>query len=491
MKKIKRAHLWQMAKAAGYSGAEDVEAVRKYFSDQGYTEIQTPDGTFEVKSFAVEDEAPAKKTLNFAPAAESAPDLENVVKAKVEAALKGAGVDLAGGNRINPNPAPVVSSVKSMAEVQWDRKKAQGRACFSTFEKAQGFRDFLLYRCLPAVPTWHQEAQSQVAAARERLQKSGFIDANGYVAKTYATTPNAAGGAVVFPEFSTDLINNVKQYGVSRGPFGPRYESMGSDQKFVPAKTGIHTLTYPQEAGSATASTGLSYSNVQLTAKTGVVLVKMSQQVLSDAGINFADDHATEIARAIAYTEDIETYTANGEAGYAGMVGVVGAIINLGITSTSGGAVTGGGDWSAHTDAHLATLMGKVPDYARARSAWHCSAEFAGTVFVRLARGQGGVTYKEATDGGYLMYYAGRPVIPNNVMNSTASTGTNTVDVVFGDLSLASILGDRMSVEIALDQSLYFDQYAVAMRGVVRHHVVCHDIGSTTAPGPVGWLYQT
>jgi HK97 family phage major capsid protein len=306
--------------------------------------------------------------------------------------------------------------------------------------------------------------------------------------KAYASTPEAAGGALIFDQFIPDIVDNLLQYGVARRL--ARIFRTNTDMITRPVKTGIHTAYFPEENATLTASTGVTYSRVQTLVKTSVIYMQMSMQVLDDSNPSLAEDSAKELARAQAYTEDVCLLTAAGEAGYGGMIGAVQRFLNLGITSAAG-RVVGGGDWASHTDANIATLMSKLPDYARPNAAFICTPEFSAAVLMRLARGGGGNRYQDLKAGGYVDTYGNRPIITNNIMNTNSSTGTNTIDCLYGDFSRAADFADRLSLSLEVDRSVAFDQYAVAMRGVTRFGINVHDVGDTSRVGPLVYLYQT
>ena len=81
-------------------------------------------------------------------------------------------------------------------------------------------------------------------------------------------------------------------------------------------------------------------------------------------------------------------------------------------------------------------------------------------------------------------------------MNRNPSTGTSTIDAFFGSMKAACYLGRRNSLEISVSNERYWDQYAVGIRGTLRHDVnVVAAVGTTTSAssptaGPVVCLYQ-
>jgi len=486
MAKYKLETLANVAKAHGYTGAVEGEAVKSWLLAQTDLQILGNDGQpIDIKSVEIVTAKPSKKSVSVieddgetetkSVHADETSDLDVKIKAASEAAVKAAGFDTA-------KDRPSIG-VRDGADVRYEAwAKSNGRDPFNgDMKRARMYHDLLRLKVCNSITEFRNSPV--VKSIKNRLQ-------SGIYGKAYATTPDAAGGAAVFDQFLPEFINNVNQFGASRGPFGARVVAMSSDSMDIPVKSGIHTVSYPGEGNAATASTGVSYSRVNLRPSTGLVLVRATREVLDDAAIDLAGDHFQEIARSFAYYEDYRVYMANGESTYAGDTGLAGAFATLTVGSAAG-ATAGGANWGAHTDTHLTTCMGLLPQYARQRAAWYCTPEFCDNVFTRLSRAAGGVTFAEMEGRGYLQTYAGRPIILNNVMNSTSAASANTIDCYYGDLSRAVIIGDRMSLELTTNDSLYYDSYEIAIRGVVRTDVIVNDIGSTSVKGPIVCLYQS
>lgn len=487
---IKTQKLLALAKQFGYTGAEDDPAAMQKHLVDAKAVIKTAKGVvidpakFNVidspKAAVLDDDITAEPTTK---AATLDDDLDTKIASAAERIAKAAGSfrqDRPG------SPATEIVSVKSVEEREYEGRIKRGNAFFGSYDQYKNWHDWLRVHFFGSgnagASFEGKDYAPNIQAARKRLCEYGART------KAYASTPEAAGGALIFDQFIPDIVNNLLQYGVARRL--ARIFRTNTDVITRPVKSGRHTAYFPEENATLTASTGITYSRVQTVVKTSVIYTQMSMQVLDDSNPSIAEDTAIEIARAQAFTEDTCLFTANGESGYGGMIGAVSRFTNLGITSAAG-RIAGGGDWTAHTDAQIAQVMGLLPDYARPGAVFMCTPEFAGSVFMRLARDKGGVTYDQTRDGGYLMTYAGRPVITNNVMNATSSTGTNTIDLLYGDMSRAADFADRLSLNLEVDRSVAFDQYAVAMRGVTRFGINVHDVGTTSAVGPVVYLYQT
>lgn len=486
MAKYKLETLANVAKAHGYTGAVEGEAVKSWLLAQTDLQILGNDGQpIDIKSVEIVTAKPSKKSVSVieddgetetkSVQADDTSDLDVKIKAASEAAVKAAGFDTA-------KDRPSIG-VRDGADIRYEAwAKSNGRDPFGgDIKRARMYHDLLRLKVCNSITEFRNSPV--VKSIKNRLQ-------SGVYGKAYATTPDAAGGAAVFDQFLPEFINNVNQYGASRGPFGARVVAMSSDSMDIPVKTGLHTVSYPGEGSAATASTGIGYSRQNLRPSTGIVLVRATREVLDDAAIDLAGDHFQEIARSFAYYEDYRVYMANGEATYAGDTGLSGAFGTLTLASAASASV-GGDTWSAHTDTHLSLALSKVPSYARNRLAWYCTPEFSAAVFTRLSRAAGGVNFMEMEGRGLVQTYMGRPIIENNVMNSDDDTGTDTIDAYVGDMSRAVIIGDRMSLELTTNDSLYYDSYEIAIRGVVRTDVIVSDIGSTTVRGPLVAFWQT
>jgi len=503
--KIKIKHLLGAAKGLGYAGKDtDVDAMKKFIVDAGYDSLILNGQSVEVKSIEIQAEpkslpvaddtdgeaenkakAGATETKSI-----NADDIDAKIAAAVERVTKAAGRDVTDNKRPTLHSSDIGDIRVRAADQAYyeDHCIPSGKAAFKSFQALQAFNDYVLDQVGHKVIG---KTYPAIESARKRLAKDGVWHKL-YAAKAYATTPDAAGGALIKEEFLPDIINNVNQYGVARRLC--RVIPMNTDKISRPIKSGIHTLYYPDENVAGTASTGVTYAKSTLQAKMGVCIVQMSRQVLDDAagsGIGLMDDTAREIARCIAYTEDQMLFNGDGSASYANVFGIIPKFASIGY-GTAAGIVAGGGTTSAHTDANVISAMALLPDYARqGKPVISCTPETADRIFLRLAKAAGGVTYQEMVGFGPTLMYHGRPVITNNVMNATDSTGTNTIDFLYGDFSRCADFGDRLGVEIDVSDQSRWTAVGIDMRGIVRHDINVYDIGSATVRGPVVGLYQT
>jgi HK97 family phage major capsid protein len=493
MWKIKLAALLALAKQEyGYTGSEtDPEAIRKHLIDQkavlkdskgNALDVSKADIDCSRKAVTVEVEAEPKVETKAVTVETNTEDQDAKVKSLVETALKAAGVDIATTKRPG-NPTAEVSKVKGPDQREWEAAAQQNGSAFKSWERAALFRDYLLSqvigssKAVMAAPDW----RAGVESAEKRLRSDTYQ-------KAYGTTPNAAGGALTSTEFYPEFISNLLQYGVARKL--AKVVSMSQERMEIPVETGIPDVYFPAENAANTASTGVSYSNVQLNAKTAVTTAQISKQLLQDANLSVMDNFVKQAARGMAYKEDTCFFTANGEATNGGMVGVNTALTVVGAAADAASNVSGATAPTTHTMAMFTNMIARCPQYARANARWTATPGLIAQNMLRLGLAQGGVTYAETQDNGIVMKFLGFPVVENNLMNvNTDASGQR--DFWFGDFSRAVVFGDRMSFEFAVDESIFFTSYAVAVRGVERFFINVVDVGTTTVAGPIVALVQT
>jgi HK97 family phage major capsid protein len=477
--KLKLSVLLGIAQKNGYTGsANDADAVRKHLialkvpmaldgEAVNLETVEIVDGQ-KAETISLGSDAKAVETKSIQTVeikSDNTGDIDTKIAAGVESALKKMGV------QPNGRPQTEVRAVKSVQEAMYETKIRRKQAAFSSFENAVIWKDWMLAKVLS------RDVKASVDYADAiRLASKNLNDTIG--TKAYATTPTAAGGALVPEILHADLQANLLQYGVTRRL--AKVVQMQSDRDTLPAKSGIHTLSYPQEGSApSSATTGVTYSNISLQARMGVAYTKVSRQLNMDSVINAMDDQATELIRCVAYTEDNAFINGTGQTNTGGMVGCISKWGTLGTTTSN--YVTGGTSWSAYTMTMLTALLGKIPDYARGNAVWLCSPEFAGSTLSRLSAAQGGVTWKETVDYGYVQMFLGRPVVTINVMNTNDNVSSATVDLIYGDFSRACIFGDRMAPEIDVSDQPFWTENNLGIKVTVRHDINWWDPTSAVA----------
>jgi HK97 family phage major capsid protein len=387
---------------------------------------------------------------------------------------------------------PAQVTVRSHGEIMFDERKRQNKNVFESFEKAMLFRDALVAD-LSYNPRLGFDAKD-AAEARKSLVSRGVIDRDGAVKRAYATFPQAAGGALTSPAFLPDLLKNVNKWGIGRQL--AKVVPMQNDVVNRPKHSGTDpTVTYQNDNTATTAITSTPYSTLSLQAKTGIILNQVSKNLMNDAGIDVAQDFAEDITRSFAKAEDKALFVGDGTATYAGMKGFTQRFADLGLSANGGGLLyQAAANMSSYTDANLSSLIALLPDYAWDNACFVCSPAALALIFNRLsATAPTGTSLADFSSLNFKTrsQYRGLPIMVTNAMNSTDAAAANTIDVLFGDFSRAAMIGDRLSLDIALDESYGFNAYSVYIRGVFRHDVNVHDFGTTTVAGPVVAMSQS
>lgn len=298
---------------------------------------------------------------------------------------------------------------------------------------------------------------------------------------------NISAGYLVEPEFDSELIKLMLNYGVFRR--NARIKPMASDTKSTPRRKGGLTAYFVAEGGAGTESDP-TYDRVGLTAKKIMTLTRMSNEFGEDAMIDMVDELFDEIAQAFAYKEDLCGFLGDGTSTYGGIHGVSPRLIALNGVDDGGGLVLGAGDTFAEiTLANLTKLVGFLPTYARANAKWYCSPLFYYSVMVNLLTAAGGNTIQNLQAGESGELFLGYPRELTEVLPT--ADAVSQVCCLFGDLQKAAQFGDRrqrtlaFSTEATVGGESMFERDERGVRGTERFDINVHDVGTATAAGPI------
>lgn len=288
-------------------------------------------------------------------------------------------------------------------------------------------------------------------------------------------------------EFGTDLILLREQYGVARRLLN--VVQMNSDTKTEPRQLSGLSAYFVGENAAGTEST-MSFDDVTLVARKLMVLARLSNELNSDAAISFGDKLVGEIAYAFANKEDECVFNGTGTSTYGHITGIRTRLDEL-TAGTAPGLTAGAGNlWSELTLANFQSVVGSLPQYAdRPGCAWVCHKTFAHTVMQRLALAAGGTTSTEIVNGASTMMFLGYPVVVSQVFPSVEAN--SQIPVLFGDLSLGAMFGNRgqetiaFSTEATVGGESMWERDQIGVRGTERFDAVCHDYGSNSTAGPI------
>lgn len=302
----------------------------------------------------------------------------------------------------------------------------------------------------------------------------------GLSVKAQSEGVNTAGGYLVPPEFSNDIIDLREEYGVFRR--NTKVVPMVRETKSVPRRVSGLTVYYPGEGVAITESSKV-WDMVNLTVRKYACLAIYSSELSEDAIISIGDDLASEIAYAFALAEDTNGFNGTGTSQYAGTTGVRQRLLDVYTASGGVGLKQGSGSsWSALVLTDFEAVLGMLPIYARRGAKWFCSSPFFHNVMHKLQLAAGGNSAIDIANGGTYRFL-GLPVEESQVFPVT--TASQHIPVVLGNLMLASKLGDRRELTLAISDQYRFAEDQLAIKGTQRIDINVHDVGDSAAAGPV------
>ncbi len=289
------------------------------------------------------------------------------------------------------------------------------------------------------------------------------------------------GGALVPDEMANFIIDLREQHGLARQLV--RVVPMGSDTLSIARRVGGVTAYFVGE-GAAFTDSDKTWDNVTLTAKKLGALSKLSVELAEDAVIDVAADLANEQAYAFGNKEDDCWLNGDGTSTYGGIWGIRSKIIDG--THTQGAIdAASGHDTFAEIDADdLGLLRGRLPVYAERGARWLSSKFAKAQVFDALAVAAGGNTIMTVGERPRPTYL-GDPIEVSQVMPAAATAYNGAAMILYGDFALASTMGDRRGFTMQVLRELYAANGQIGVMGFERFDIVNHDLGSTTAAGPV------
>jgi len=332
------------------------------------------------------------------------------------------------------------------------------------------------------VGQWLKGTIFQDEEARQWCRENGVL-----ITKAQSEGVNSAGGFLVPTEMMDSIIDLREDFGVFRQ--NAQVVPMTSDTLDWPRRVGGLTAYFVAEGAAATESSA-SWDNVNLVAKKLAVLARISTELNEDAIISVADTLTREIAYAFASKEDDCGFNGDGTSTFGGIRGITQLLID-GSHNAGKVAAASGHDTFAEIDTtDITNFMGALPQYALARAKFYASSLGFATVFERLVAAAGGNSIS-TLDGSVQYRYLGFPIVITQKLPRVTSAQNGTVMMLFGDLALASAMGERRVVTIKRSEERYFEQDQIGILGTERIDIVNHDLGDNTNAGPIVGLVGT
>jgi len=365
------------------------------------------------------------------------------------------------------------------------RKVSQGQPADDTKAAKKPRIEFKKYGKLKAydseenayrVGQWMRGELFNDAKARAWCKDNGVYAATGHI-----EGDNARGGALVPEEFVATLVNLREEYGVFRRE--TMVLPMSSDKLIWPRKTGDISGSWVGE-GMEIPEDNATFDNLTLVAKKRAVITRVSSELSEDAVISLAEIVTQDVARDFALSEDKAGFVGDGTSTYAGIVGIA---TKLEGDNALAGHVTAKAshDTLEEVDAaDIARVIGALPQFASINAKFYCSQQAYAMIFERLLIGAGGNTWSDV-NGRPTPSYAGYPIVISQVLENSLSTINGTHMLLFGDLSMATKLGDRRQITLSTSDQAYWKYDQIGIRATQRIDINCHEVGTTTQAGPV------
>ena len=289
---------------------------------------------------------------------------------------------------------------------------------------------------------------------------------------------DSAGGFLVPEELLANIIVLREEFGVFRKEC--TVIPMGSDTLNWPRRVGGLTAYFTGE-NQATTESQAQWDAINLTAKKLGALTRMSNEIAEDAVVSIADWLVGEIAYAFAAKEDASGFSGDGTSSYGGIRGLS-TLFGDG-THTAGQYQTSSASLTSLTVADFTGVMGVLPQYAIKSAKWYMSQQmFYSTVGTVLAKAGGNTTLTLADP--LTPRLLGFPVVISQQL-PIVTPGSGLPMFYFGDLAKSSAMGERRGVTIRRSDHRYFENDQIGLLGTERFDINNHDLGSTTAAGPL------
>ena len=295
-------------------------------------------------------------------------------------------------------------------------------------------------------------------------------------------TGTTSGTSSVVPEeMVLPIIDLRERYGIAR-----RYcyvHPMSSDTATVPRrKSGV--TAYFVGRTTATTASDAAFDDVNLVAREVAALTRMSRSYADDAVINLADHLADEMAYAFAVKEDDCLFNGDGSSTYGGIYGIRPKIIDGNHTAGAVDAASGHDTFAEIDNDDLVGLTGALPMFPGIMAKWYISKRGNALVFDALKAAAGGNNIVDMA-GRPASAYLGDEIVISQSMPTVTTDLSDVAMIVYGDLNMGAIFGDRMGFEVEILRERYAEYRQIGVQAVERFDIVVHGLGDTSDAGPI------
>lgn len=456
---------------AGYSGEPTVEAIQAWLSAN--PNVSVTSGWQELFKAAEPPAAPTKSIDASGIIAKAA--TARAEKAEAEAAELRRKAAFASTPRATP-AATVVDWKHKAARDGYKHKIKAGVARFSDVDEAEVFAAAVRLM-----------AKSSGGVVRDYPQRANDL---AIIGKTYSTNVMANGGVLVAPEIVSQVLYMTEAYGAAR--LLAREESMGSDTKMIPRKTGIGAMAARAEGG-AVASTQGNYDMIELVAKGASARLSWTREVFQDSAVSIADEISKDVAEAYSIRIDEDFFNGDGTSTYNNHVGLRSLVTNTGGRLTT---VNAAGGWGAVTVSNLIDLIATPVNVNSANLMFAMSRQAFFQIGLRLAlstaKAQTDRVIAEETPGraGADAVLMGYPVKYVQVMPTATANAQRCI--YFGDFKGCAAIGIREDLDIMQSEHTSAANGLVDVFAHARYAVNIHGHGrSNSSTGMIAALLTT
>lgn len=309
----------------------------------------------------------------------------------------------------------------------------------------EGFTDQLAAKFLDGVATQRARVMTDEVKevdngdkATRNFMKALFTNDHGAL-KDISGLSNSAGGYLIPEELRSEVLRIAEtQYGLARRDFRYLPFSGPGNSRKIPALASSVAVSWTDEAGEKQ-STAPTFSVIEQTLKKLAAIVPMTEEIIEDSTINLTALVAELFAEAVAKEEDLQFFNGNGT--------VWTGILNNGSVNVV--RITGTDPAAVDADDLLAMIDG-TPSGALAGAKFYMHR----SVFSKIrslrddsGAGQYIVSHPTATAPASLWGY---PIELTDAFPAVTVTGNSKPFVLFGNLKVAAIFGDKQQLRVKL-----------------------------------------
>ena len=287
---------------------------------------------------------------------------------------------------------------------------------------------------------------------------------------------NSAGGVLAASAIYDAVIARRNRAGVFRR--NAQVIPMASDVQTVPRRISDMIASFTVE-GAALPVSDFGYDGIGLVAKKLGGIHLRSSELAEDSIDAEAEDLISGIGYALALAEDQAAFKGDGTSAYGGVRGLT-TILNDGQHAASVYTAVGHTTVSAITSGDIANLIALLPDWAMQNAKFYCSAFSFGLCLSGL--GASGMNTGPEGNAEKNLMFLGFPVETTAQLPGSGSQTGKPV-ILFGDLSLASTLGERRGLNIRVLRERYADINQIGFAAIERIDISNHDLGGASSAG--------